>query len=318
MKIKLPQLLFGSAVALGLLAMTAGTLAYIVKGRKTASTQGVASADYDPTPGRYVRHTRLEFSTSPPRPRAGQMAIWSVKIVDPKKQDRHGQPKYIRSFVQDKGNLINLVVVSQDLEYFTRLQPDYKDYGHFLLQATLPRPGAYRLYADYIPYAGRREVAQQEIAIEVDADTAPAAPKLIADRAGGNAIIKRVTAQTAAGEDGATYEVELGPARLCRGKGNTSTSLFAIAPVTWCTMSALFWCFGTVRDCVAGRYPRFAPGVSRADFIRCKGRRDNTVYDAVSQGRLLQDMGCSFKRNEEVITRRSWCMSQGESACKYS
>ncbi|HEX8234458.1 MAG TPA: hypothetical protein VF600_00730 [Abditibacteriaceae bacterium] len=226
MKFKLSNVLVTVAIVLLFIASSTAVIRYILDNRKTASTQLVKVATYDPTPGRYARHTRLEFSSVPERLRAGELSIWSVKIVDRKEKDRHGQPKYVRSFVQESGNIINLVVVSDDLSYFKRFAADYKDYGHFLLQTSLPVAGTYRLYADYIPYGGHREVGQQVIEV-ADSPSAPiitpavqaSSSKEIGAATQGTSIqststqrtsTQRVNVQADAGQgSGAVYQVEL-------------------------------------------------------------------------------------------------------------
>src|SRR4028119_2349086 len=120
MKLKLTNVLITLAISSLFIASSTAVIRYILDNRKTASTQVAKAATYDPTPGRYASLTRLEFSSVPPRLQPGELSIWSVKIVDVEKKDRHGQPKYVRSYVQEGGNLINLVVVSDDLKYFKR------------------------------------------------------------------------------------------------------------------------------------------------------------------------------------------------------
>jgi hypothetical protein len=122
----------------------------------------------------------------------------------------------VRSFVQQGGQLLNLIVVSDDLSTFKRFAPDYKDYGHFLLQTSLPRAGTYRLYADYIPYKGRREVKQQTI--EVGGATANASLQNTGAEASpiqSMSPTQRISVQANDAQgSGATYKVELQTAQL--------------------------------------------------------------------------------------------------------
>jgi hypothetical protein len=86
MKPKFLHVLFTCAVGLLFIGMCGAVISYVLGHRKTASTQAAKVATYDPTPGRYASRTRLEFSTVPERLQAGELAIWSVKIVDQKRK----------------------------------------------------------------------------------------------------------------------------------------------------------------------------------------------------------------------------------------
>lgn len=118
--------------------------------------------------GVHLHKTKLEFRTQPRPAIAGQPAVWWLKVLDSNSQPNHPIP--IREFAVVHEKTMHLVVVSKDLEWFAHIHPDYKDNGLFLIRPTLPRPGLYKLYADYTPQDGRQEVAQQEFAAEVSKD----------------------------------------------------------------------------------------------------------------------------------------------------
>lgn len=69
-------------------------------------------------------------------------------------QDTAGKPISKFDIFQEK--LMHLIVVSDDLEHFDHLHPDYKKNGKFEVSANFPQPGEYTLFSDYKP-AGQEE-----------------------------------------------------------------------------------------------------------------------------------------------------------------
>ncbi|GAB4288003.1 MAG: hypothetical protein Fur0025_21980 [Oscillatoriaceae cyanobacterium] len=69
-------------------------------------------------------------------------------------QDAAGKPQANFETFQEK--LMHLIAVSDDLDVFEHLHPEYKGNGRFEVTATFPKPGNYTMFADYKP-AGTRE-----------------------------------------------------------------------------------------------------------------------------------------------------------------
>ncbi|TAE58563.1 MAG: hypothetical protein EAZ87_12970 [Nostocales cyanobacterium] len=69
-------------------------------------------------------------------------------------QDQAGKPVSKFDVFQEK--LMHLIVVSNDLEHFDHLHPEYKKNGRFEVNAKFPHPGEYALFSDYKP-AGQTE-----------------------------------------------------------------------------------------------------------------------------------------------------------------
>lgn len=69
-------------------------------------------------------------------------------------RDKDG--KAIASFDTFQENLMHLIVVSDDLQFFNHIHPIYKGQGRFAIQANFPQPGNYTLFSDYKP-AGKAE-----------------------------------------------------------------------------------------------------------------------------------------------------------------
>jgi hypothetical protein len=69
--------------------------------------------------------------------------------------DRQG--KAIAQFDTFQEKLMHLIVVSDDLQFFDHIHPQYKGSGRFEVAATFPQPGSYTLFSDYKP-TGQKEV----------------------------------------------------------------------------------------------------------------------------------------------------------------
>src|SRR5262245_34295291 len=53
----------------------------------------------------------------------------------------------------------HLFIVSQDLSYFAHLHPQQQGDGSFVIETSVPKPGAYLVYSDFFPVAGVPQVA---------------------------------------------------------------------------------------------------------------------------------------------------------------
>jgi hypothetical protein len=156
----------------------------------------------------HTHSTRLEFSAAPLAIPAGKPATWTLKIVD----SESGDP--VQEFENVHEKLLHLIVVSTDLTWFNHLHPEYQGNGVFTIEATLPRAGSYKLYADYTPKGKTQEVAQHEFATD---GTQPTPTQIfpVHDTAGAGGWIVRETAARPEGEPEAageaSYQVALMP-----------------------------------------------------------------------------------------------------------
>ena len=91
---------------------------------------------------------RMSLGTSPPAAAAAQTVTLEFRVFDPKT----GAP--VERFVVVHEKLFHLFIISQDLEYFAHVHPEYAGGGAFRLEARLPKPGVYRLLADFYPAGG--------------------------------------------------------------------------------------------------------------------------------------------------------------------
>jgi hypothetical protein len=91
---------------------------------------------------------RMNLAASPSAIPAGKPGDLRFEILDP----RDG--KRAVSFESIHEKLFHLFVVGADLEYFAHQHPELGQDGSFHLTITLPRPGIYRLLADFYPSGG--------------------------------------------------------------------------------------------------------------------------------------------------------------------
>jgi hypothetical protein len=166
--------------------------------------------------GGHTHTTKLLVSTQPARLQAGKPVKWTLKVVD----DIDNTPISDFDIVHDK--LMHLIVVSRDMSWFNHLHPEHKGNGVFELEATLPRAGAYKLYADYHPTERENEVAQHAFTVG-GARAVASTPRLTADSPRGAWITKTVKSAPEGEPDkvtGPAYQVALMPmpAKLEAGK----------------------------------------------------------------------------------------------------
>ncbi len=72
-------------------------------------------------------------------------------------QDKNG--KSVTKFETFQEKLMHLIVVSDDLQFFAHIHPEYKENGRFEVKAKFPRPGAYTFFSDYKPAAQAEQVS---------------------------------------------------------------------------------------------------------------------------------------------------------------
>jgi hypothetical protein len=78
-------------------------------------------------------------------------------------QDTGGKPVNKFDIFQEK--LMHLIVVSDDLENFEHIHPEYKENGRFEVSANFPKPGAYTLFSDYKPTEQPETLSLTQISI---------------------------------------------------------------------------------------------------------------------------------------------------------
>ena len=95
----------------------------------------------------------MEFRASPAFLPAGADVTLEFRILHP----QTGQP--VTRFETVHERLFHLFLISQDLEYFSHEHPTLLRSGWFRLRTRLPKPGTYRLLADFDPAGGTPQLA---------------------------------------------------------------------------------------------------------------------------------------------------------------
>jgi hypothetical protein len=95
----------------------------------------------------------MEFHAEPPQIPAHRALTLSFRILDPTTLE----PVTRFTVVHEK--LFHLFLVSYDLSYFSHEHPVLDPDGWFRLQTRLPKPGTYRLIADFDPELGAPQIA---------------------------------------------------------------------------------------------------------------------------------------------------------------
>ncbi|MBA2301385.1 MAG: hypothetical protein H0W08_01975 [Acidobacteria bacterium] len=83
----------------------------------------------------------------------------------------------VHRFVEVHERRFHLFVIGEDLEFYTHLHPGQRDDGSWSLDVTLPRPGRYKVYADFRPDGGPPQVLARALVTAGFTDD-PAAPRI--------------------------------------------------------------------------------------------------------------------------------------------
>jgi len=96
--------------------------------------------------------------------------------------------------------LLHLIVVSNDLQYFNHIHPEYQGKGRFVVQTALPSGGTYFFFCDYKPAGSAGQVAT--FAKQVPGTQPPTLPKATtASRVQGDTAINLTTGPIKAGKE---------------------------------------------------------------------------------------------------------------------
>lgn len=87
----------------------------------------------------------------------GVPQVLRFAIRDPRKDE------VTRQFDPQHERILHLFIVSHDLEYFTHVHPVQRRDGSFEEHVVLPRAGAYRLIADFVPSGAPPQLVQKSI-----------------------------------------------------------------------------------------------------------------------------------------------------------
>jgi Heavy metal binding domain len=120
---------------------------------------------------------RLELTTTPAAVEAGRPARLRFEIFHPV------TGAGVREFAVVHDRPYHLFVVSQDFTHFDHVHPEQGADGSFSIDLTLPRPGYYRLYSDFLPVGGGPQViARSLVTARFDGDIVSSLAQLEPDR----------------------------------------------------------------------------------------------------------------------------------------
>ena len=101
----------------------------------------------------------LFLTVEPKALQPGQEASLTLRVLDP-------GGKQVRHFETVHEKLIHLFIVSEDLEFFAHVHPEYQSDGSFLYKTQLSKAGMYRLLADYYPAGSVPQLAVETLYIK--------------------------------------------------------------------------------------------------------------------------------------------------------
>jgi len=101
----------------------------------------------------------MSLTVEPRAVQPGQEARLRLRVFDPGGHQ-------VRRFETVHEKLIHLFVISEDLEFFAHVHPVYQADGSFVHKMVLPKPGMYRLLADYYPNGSTPQLAVETIYVK--------------------------------------------------------------------------------------------------------------------------------------------------------
>ena len=111
----------------------------------------------------------MSLRTKPTVVRAGEKTMLTFEVQEP----RTGKP--VTDFEVMHEKLFHLFIVSEDLTVFAHEHPERNSKGRFYYEAVLPKPGHYRLLADFYPKGGTPQlIARSLITVEAGELRTPA------------------------------------------------------------------------------------------------------------------------------------------------
>ena len=118
----------------------------------------------------------MRVETTPRLLKAGQPTTFTLSAHHPLTGER------AKDFAVVHDKLLHLFVISRDLEHFAHIHPERHADGTFTIQHTLPAPGRYKLFADFLPIGGGAQITGYPIAtVGVDTDLTASQAKLVPD-----------------------------------------------------------------------------------------------------------------------------------------
>jgi len=123
-----------------------------------------------------VRDYRLDFETLPRVVKAGRPFTMQFKMFHP------GTGEQVKKFEVVHEKQFHLFVISEDMEHFQHIHPVEHSDGTWTIEATLPKPGYYKVLSDFMPSGGAPQFLARPLVTEgYVGDLAADSAHLIAD-----------------------------------------------------------------------------------------------------------------------------------------
>ncbi len=126
-----------------------------------------------------IGDTRIELNTFPEKPQPGQPTLLIVRLTDAKSGKILTSPDLKISHTQ----LMHLVVVGQDLNFYRHLHPQGTDEGLFTFAVTFPAAGNYQIYDGIVLKNEQKILYRHDLTVGESPSQAVVAPKT-----GGNLV----------------------------------------------------------------------------------------------------------------------------------
>jgi hypothetical protein len=101
--------------------------------------------------------------------------------------------KAIAKFDRFQEKLMHLIVVSDNLQFFSHIHPIYKGNGRFEVEAKFPQPGGYTLLSDYEPSGQKEQVSVLKAQVPGTSPPAPTSIDLSHTKTFGNTKVNLVS-----------------------------------------------------------------------------------------------------------------------------
>lgn len=124
-----------------------------------------------------AREYRVDVATVPSGVPANRPFDLQLTVRDP------SSGAVVRDFATVHDKRFHLFVISQDLEHYAHVHPEQRPDGSWALEVTLPKPGYYKLYSDFLPMGGTPQViALPLVTAGAPGDIASSSARLVPDR----------------------------------------------------------------------------------------------------------------------------------------
>ena len=123
-----------------------------------------------------MRDYRLDFTTSPAVPVAGERVTLKLGVLQPEGGE------IVREFELVHDMPYHLFVISQDMEFFRHIHPEQGEDGAWSIGVVLPKPGAYAILSDFLPKGGSAQfLARPLMTAGYDGDVLAQSAQLVPD-----------------------------------------------------------------------------------------------------------------------------------------